>query len=180
MKSEDLKNTMDKLDGGKSSVKVMKKDKVDKKKHANKKSKNLKKIKPDKKDKASVKKNNNSLSMSLEDYLEKIYILSQENEEVRVTDIADALGLSKPSVNRAVNTLTKNGYLMHIHYGSIELTATGYSVAKSIYKKHKVLKQFLVQCLGVDKGVAEQESYNMKHFISKNTYRKLKNFVSEY
>ena len=179
MKSEDLKNAIERGDSVKNSVKVMKKDKADKKKNSNKKAKNIKKIKPDKKDKPSVK-NYSDLSMSLEDYLEKIYILSGECEEVRVTDIAQALGLSKPSVNRAVNTLTNGGYLMHAHYGSIELTQMGHSVAKGIYKRHKVLKQFLVQCLGVDKSVAEQESYNMKHFLSKGTYRKLKNFVSEY
>ena len=71
-----------------------------------------------------------TLSVSLEDYLEKVYLLSKKYEEVRVTDIADSLSLSKPSVNRAVRTLTEGGYLQHAHYGSIELTDIGYLTAR--------------------------------------------------
>ena len=121
-----------------------------------------------------------ALSTSLEDYLEKVFLLSKKYEEVRVTDIADALNLSKPSVNRAVKTLTLEGYLQHAHYGSIELTELGYTTAEEIYKKHKTLRQFLILCLGVDKETAEKEAFGLKHYISSETCDRLKEFVEEY
>ena len=120
------------------------------------------------------------LSVSLEDYLEKVYLLSKKYEEVRVTDIAESLNLSKPSVNRAVKTLTEEGYLQHAHYGSIELTELGYETARVIYKKHRALRQFLILCLGVDKDVAEQEAFGLKHYISDDTCTRLRNFVEEF
>lgn len=121
-----------------------------------------------------------ALSTSLEDYLEKVFLLAKKYEEVRVTDIADALNLSKPSVNRAVKTLTLEGYLQHAHYGSIELTELGYTTAEEIYKKHKTLRQFLILCLGVDKETAEKEAFGLKHYISSETCDRLKEFVEEY
>lgn len=52
------------------------------------------------------------LSSSMEDYLREIYVLTQKNDEVRVTDVAQFLGISKPSVNRAMNTLKEQGYIV--------------------------------------------------------------------
>ena len=53
------------------------------------------------------------ISASLEDYLEMIFILHRKGGEVRVTDIASSLKVSKPSVNRAVGAL-KELSLIHI------------------------------------------------------------------
>ena len=60
-----------------------------------------------------MKYNFENMTSSLEDYLEAVFVLSGKIENVRVTDIAEHLGVSKPSVNRAVNTLTQNGFLEH-------------------------------------------------------------------
>lgn len=61
-------------------------------------------------------KEKGGLSSSQEDYLKQIYVLAQRSEEVRVTDIAKLLEISKPSVNRAMNTLKEQGYIEHEHY----------------------------------------------------------------
>ena len=42
-------------------------------------------------------KEKGGLSSSQEDYLKQIYVLAQRSEEVRVTDIAKLLEISKPS-----------------------------------------------------------------------------------
>ena len=42
------------------------------------------------------------LGESMEDYLEAIYVLSQQLESVRSVDVASYLGFSKPSVSHAV------------------------------------------------------------------------------
>ena len=58
------------------------------------------------------------LSSSLEDYLEIIYILMQNSDSVGITDIAKALSISKPSVNKAVNLLKEKGYTFDVAFSS--------------------------------------------------------------
>ena len=45
------------------------------------------------------------MNQSQEDYLEAIYVLSKEDEHVRMSDVAKHLSVSKPSVNKAINLL---------------------------------------------------------------------------
>ena len=45
------------------------------------------------------------ISKSLEEYLKNIYILKKQNENVRVTDIANKMNCTKPSVNKAIKNL---------------------------------------------------------------------------
>ena len=127
--------------------------------------------------KSRAKKPVVELSASLEDYLEKIYLLSSKLKEVRVTDIADELNISKPSVNRAVNSLTAEGLILHAHYGSIELTDSGRKLARAINKKNLLMKQFLMDCLGVDENTATSEANNLKHYIGKSTCKKLSDYL---
>ena len=51
------------------------------------------------------------MKKSGEDYLETVLQLSEENEKVRTTDVANRLGVSKPSVNRAMKILACDGYI---------------------------------------------------------------------
>lgn len=119
------------------------------------------------------------LSTSQEDYLEQIYVLQKENKEVRVTDIAKELNLSKPSVNRAINTLKNEGYLNHEHYGTIEITEKGLKTAESLFETHKIVRKFLMDFLGIEEDIAEDESRQISHIISKSTRKKLKKFMKK-
>ena len=118
-----------------------------------------------------------NMTSSLEDYLEAIFVLSEKNGSVRVTDIADYLNVSKPSVNRAVNTLTQNGYLQHITYGDIELTPEGESYAANVLHRHKLIKHFLMDELGVDEKNAENDACKMEHDMSAVTIEKLYEYL---
>ena len=121
--------------------------------------------------------NNEIMTSSLEDYLETVFVLSGKIECVRVTDIAEYLGVSKPSVNRAVNTLTQNGFLEHETYGSIKITPMGESYAANVLRRHKLIKQFLVDTLGVDEENAENDACKMEHVMSSVTIDKLYEYL---
>lgn len=121
-----------------------------------------------------MKEEINKLSPSLEDYLKEIYVLNQDAQEVRVTDIARERGISKPSVNRAMNTLKEMQLLEHEHYGTITLTDSGMEMAKNILDNYKVIYRFLTDILGVDDQTAAVEAHLMEHSISKGTRKKLK------
>ncbi|MBS5931300.1 MAG: metal-dependent transcriptional regulator [Clostridiales bacterium] len=120
-----------------------------------------------------------TLTASQEDYLKQIYILAREHEEVRVTDVAKYLGLSKPSVNRAINTLKEDGFIVHEHYGTVKLTPKGEKAANNIYESYKVIRKFLIDVLEVDEETANLEADLMEHHLSKSTRKKWKKYLKK-
>ena len=103
----------------------------------------------------------------------------EEAQKVTNQDIAEFLGVSKPSVNRAINTLTQNGYLEHVTYGDIEITPQGESYAANVLRRHKLIKHFLIDTLGVDEKTAYEDSCKIEHIISTETFLKLKEYVNK-
>ena len=124
-----------------------------------------------------MKSNNYNMTSSLEDYLEAVFVISKKKSNVRLTDIADYLGVSKPSVNRAIKTLTQNGYLEHVTYGDIIITPQGESYAANVLRRHKIIKQFLINKLGVDEKTAEHDACQMEHVMSTSTIDKLYEYL---
>ncbi len=124
-----------------------------------------------------MKNENYVMTSSLEDYLEAVFVLSKQKSNVRITDIAEYLGVSKPSVNRAINTLTQNGFLEHITYGDIVITPEGESYAANVLRRHRLIKQFLVDELGVDEKIAERDACQMEHVMSPITIDKLYEYL---
>ncbi|MBU1935949.1 metal-dependent transcriptional regulator [bacterium] len=119
------------------------------------------------------------LSESLEDYLEAIYLLSRKDEEVRVAEIAEALGFSKPSVSEALTILESKGFVEHEKYRGVRLTPEGEELAKRVYERHKTLSIFLTRILGVPPARAVAEACRIEHTISEDTYDRLRRFVDE-
>ena len=117
------------------------------------------------------------MSSSLEDYLEAIYILVQQDGEVRLTDIAEFLNVSRPSVNRAIGTLKNAGLVEHESYGQISLSPKGRVQADRVLKRHILIKRFLTETLGVDDGTAEQDACRMEHVMSRKTIDKLYQYI---
>ena len=124
-----------------------------------------------------MKNENYVMTSSLEDYLEAVFVISKQKNSVRLTDIADYLGVSKPSVNRAVNTLTQNGYLEHVTYGDIVITPQGETYAANVLRRHKLIKHFLIDTLGVDEKTAENDACQMEHVMSSSTIERLYDYL---
>ena len=120
------------------------------------------------------------LSKSHEDYLEAIVMLGGTPEQpVRSVDVANKLGVSKASVNKAVTLLKEKGMLDQPYYGDITLTQDGYEYAQSVYKRHRYLTGFLEKALGIDPEVAEEEACLMEHAISDDSFEKWVAFIDE-
>jgi DtxR family Mn-dependent transcriptional regulator len=113
------------------------------------------------------------MTQSLEDYLEMVSFLSDEGE-VRVTDIASRLGVSKPSVLTALKTLEEQGLLEHERYRTVILTPKGAVRASEIRDRHNFLTLFLRDTLGVSAETAEDDACKMEHILSEETLKKMK------
>lgn len=117
------------------------------------------------------------ISSSLEDYLEAIYILVQHGREVRLTDVADFLNVSLPSVSRAIGTLKDAGLVIHESYGQISLSPKGKTQAGKVLKRHMLFKRFLTDTLGVSEATAEKDACRMEHVVSGETIEKLHRYL---
>ncbi|MCD8214504.1 MAG: metal-dependent transcriptional regulator [Clostridiales bacterium] len=112
-----------------------------------------------------------------EDYLETILILKNRQGYVRSIDVANELGFSKPSISRAMSILRDNGYLTIELGGNIVLTEKGTEKARSVYERHIVITTFFVKVLGVDKAIAEKDACKIEHYISDETFLKIKKYL---
>ena len=66
-----------------------------------------------------------TLTSSMEDYLEAVFMPTETKRVRRCTDVAEHLGVKKPSVSRAVKELSKMGYLMKEADGTLSLRSRG-------------------------------------------------------
>ena len=111
------------------------------------------------------------LTSNMEDYLEAIFEISEESKEkqVRVTDVARRLGVTRPSVVGMIKHLAEHGMVLHSYYGGIELTEQGQEVAQEMLNRHRVLRRFLEEVLGLDAEIAEDDACRMEHTLSQET-----------
>jgi DtxR family Mn-dependent transcriptional regulator len=117
------------------------------------------------------------MTKSREDYLEVICEICEEEKVARVKDIAARMNVSLASVNYALNVLDEAGLIKHKKYGYIELTEKGNEVGSAIYRKHKLIRSFLMDVLNVDECIADKDACGIEHVISEETFDKMKNFL---
>ena len=111
--------------------------------------------------------------MEKEDYLETIYKLKQEKGYIRVSDIAEALKITKPSVSQMCRRLEDEGCLICETYKPIQLTKKGQAIGKKIADRHEVLEEFL-SFLQIPAKTREKDIHGMEHCLSEITLKKLK------
>ena len=117
------------------------------------------------------------LTQSKEDYLEAILVISLEKKWVRVSGLADYLGVKMSSVAAGVRFLAGKGLVNHEKYGYIELTREGVRVAKQVYARHKTLYKFLHDFLGLSEPVAWRDACRMEHVLDAKTMKRLLKFL---
>ncbi len=111
--------------------------------------------------------------MKKEDYLETIYKLQKKLDFVRISDVANTLELSKPSVTQMIQRLHKENCVIYKAYNPIKLTKKGASIGKKIAERHKVLAEFFT-ILDIQKTVQEKDIHGIEHHLSPSTLKKLK------
>lgn len=117
------------------------------------------------------------ISKASEEYLKTMYILKKQNDNIRVTDIANKMKCTKPSVNKAINNLKDNGLVNYESYGKIELTQEGEELAKKILEAYDIVYLFLKDVLNLDKEEAKKEAEKIKLTINDDTINKLAKYV---
>ena len=115
---------------------------------------------------------------SAENYLETILMLKASKGNVRSIDVANELGYSKPSVSVAMKRLREKGQIVVEESGNIELTDAGRAIAEKIYERHTLLTTLLEE-IGVSPEVAEEDACRVEHYISDETFARIKEHVKK-
>jgi DtxR family Mn-dependent transcriptional regulator len=109
------------------------------------------------------------LTESIEDYLVTIYRLSrnQPDERVSTSAIAQALGVSAPSVTSMTQKkLTGFGLVDYERHRGVTLTPLGEQIALQILRHHRIVELFLVDKLGLRWDQIHDEANRLEHAMS--------------
>ena len=104
-----------------------------------------------------------------EDYLEAMLMMREKHGYIRSVDVAEHLGVTKPSVTYAAKRLRENGYIEMDRDGLITLTERGMAIAATMLDRHHTLTKFFA-ALGVDEKTAEEDACKIEHDLSQQTY----------
>lgn len=110
-----------------------------------------------------------------EDYLKTIYLLSK-TQEVHGVNIAESLGVTRPTVSVSLKSLQTEGHLYIDDNHVVHLTDTGEQIAKDTYERHQTIKNLLI-AIGVDEKTASCDACKLEHVVSQKTFTALKRFI---
>lgn len=114
---------------------------------------------------------------TLEEYLETIYKLS-DGEPVRPSRIADAIGVSGPTVTATLKRLESQGLVSREGTGVV-LTEHGTAWSLDIVRKHRVSERFLVDVLGLDWEAAHEDACLLEHALSPRVLEALESYLGD-
>ena len=118
-----------------------------------------------------------TLTASMEDYLEAISNIIAEKEAVRPKDIAKRLNVKNSSVTGALKALADKALIRYAPYDVITLTAEGKNAAKDVIRRHEVLRDFFVNVLTVNERDADEAACKMEHSIPKGILERFIQFA---
>ena len=115
-------------------------------------------------------------SESAEDYLERIYELTEDKGRARMVDIARSLRIRQASVTQMVQKLGEHGFVRYEKYRGLVLTSKGKGVARAVRRRHRVLEEFF-ELLGVDRQTAQLDLEGIEHHLSPASVERIEELV---
>ncbi|GER83108.1 MAG: metal-dependent transcriptional regulator [Thermogemmatispora sp.] len=107
-----------------------------------------------------------SVSQTVEEYLETIYNMSMEGETVIGARLAQKFGVAPPTVTETLKRLVRDGYVEMDSRRQVRLTEAGYQIAESVLRRHRLAERFLVDLLGMEWHQVHEEACRLEHVIS--------------
>lgn len=123
-----------------------------------------------------MKKEDNSLTASMEDYLEMIYRLSLNTGFTRIHELSDALNVQPPSATKMVQKLAELQLLKYEKYGILILEKAGKVLGEELLKRHNIIES-LLRILNISESSVLEETEKIEHTISKETAGCFEDFV---
>ncbi len=116
------------------------------------------------------------LTYSQKKYLFAIYKLGQNSGGVKSSDVAGIVGVSKASTAIMTERLVESGFIEKERYGRIALTESGIKEAGRIYTNCIIIRDFLVNSLGLDESAADEDAVRISVHASEKTVNRLSEY----
>ncbi len=116
---------------------------------------------------------NQKASTTEENYLKALYSLSDENREVSISSLSQALGVSNPTANSMVKRLSEKKWVEYKKYKPIRITEQGYKLAASIIRKHRLTEMYLVEKMGFGWEEVHEIAEQLEHLRSEAFFKKM-------
>lgn len=117
-------------------------------------------------------KQDEKLTVSMEDYLEMIYRICLNEGYTRINQLADNLNVKASSASKIVQKLAALGLVKYEKYSIIQLTEKGKDKGRYLLERHKTIEEFLNN-IGVKKEMAFRDTELLEHHLSKETYERI-------
>ena len=108
-----------------------------------------------------------------ENYLKAIFSISQEKNVVTISELAQLMGVSKPTVNSMVKKMKEKDWLIYEKYKPLKLTSIGKKVAASIIRKHRLTEMFLATIMDFGWEEVHEIAEEMEHLQSTKLFDRM-------
>ena len=111
-----------------------------------------------------------SLTQSIQDYLKRIFELTEEGNPASTNDLATRLGIAPASVTGMVQKLAsaEPPLVNYRRHHGVTLTPEGERAALEVLRHHRLLESWLVQSLGYSWDEVHEEACRLEHVISED------------
>ena len=115
---------------------------------------------------------------TVENYLEKIYMLIEKKGNVRAIDVSNELNYSKATISIMLKKYMNEGYLIIEKNGNIALTEKGNQIAINMLERHNTIAKMLM-AMGVSEKTAYEDACKVEHDLSDETFNCIKEFYNK-
>jgi len=114
-------------------------------------------------------------STSIQDYLKRIYELTECGESATTNDLARELRVKPASVTGMIQKLAveKPALVEYQKHQGVILTTAGRRAALEVIRHHRLLETWLVQTLGYSWDEVHEEAERLEHVISEDFERRI-------
>jgi len=113
------------------------------------------------------------ITAQAQEYLEAIYRLGGQDVPVQLSDLAERLNLTAPSVNEMVRRLEEQHLVNYVPYKGVQLSAEGVCEALEVIRRHRLWERFLTDVLGLSWAVVHEEACRLEHAASNQVTERL-------
>jgi len=118
------------------------------------------------------------MSVSVDNFLKNIYLLSQETGcSVTSSILAKRLDISVAAVTDMARKLGRQGLLDYRPYRALILSDKGRKMALKIIRKHRLWELFLYKVLGMDLMSVHEEAEKLEHHTSDELMEHINRFL---
>ena len=112
-----------------------------------------------------------------EDYLRALYVLHENHAQLKSSDVASYLGVSKPSVSEMVRRLNSEGLIRSAPYTKLQFTPKGKRIAEHLTSKHRIIELFLKQVLKRNDAQIHEEAHRLEHAFSDDSIEQMRKML---